>query len=304
MRIGLSGGGTTIDRMIEQAAHAEADGFTSLWYAGAIGGDPLIPMSHVGRATTTIELGTSILQSYPCHPVLMATRAASAANAMARPGLTLGIGPSHAVAIENTYGFAYDHPGRHTEEYVSVLAPLLRGESVDVHGAEYTAKARGTVPEPGPVPLLVAALAPRLLRVAGESAAGTITWMANARAVDELIASRINAAAADAGREAPRVVVGLPVAVHDDVTEAREAAAQQFAIYGSLPNYQRVLARGGIEQPADAAIVGDEDSVRAQVNALFQAGATDVWAAVFVVGDDRSASRDRSRALLRDLANS
>ncbi|HEX5588188.1 MAG TPA: LLM class flavin-dependent oxidoreductase, partial [Acidimicrobiia bacterium] len=188
MRIGLSGGGTTIDRMIEQAQEAEADGFTSLWYAGAVGGDPLIPMSHVGRATATIELGTSVVQSYPCHPVLMATRVASAANAMGRAGLTLGIGPSHAPVVESTYGLSYEHPGRHTEEYVAVLAPLLRGEAVDAHGEEYTVRASGTVPEPGPVPLLVAALAPRLLRVAGEMADGTITWMATARAVEELIA--------------------------------------------------------------------------------------------------------------------
>lgn len=302
MRIGLSGGGTTIDRMIEQAQQAEADGFTSLWYAGAVGGDPLIPMSHVGRATTTIELGTSILQSYPCHPVLMATRAASAANAIGRPGLTLGIGPSHAPVVESTYGLSYDHAGRHTEEYVSILAPLLRGEAVDAHGEEYTVRARGTVPEPGPVPLLVAALAPRLLRIAGAMADGTITWMATAQAVDALISPRITEAAAAAGRGAPRVVVGLPVAVHDDVAQAREAAASQFAIYGSLPNYQRVLAAGGVEQPADAAIVGNEDAVGAQIGALFAAGATDVWAAVFPVGDDRGASRDRTRALLRDLA--
>lgn len=301
MRIGLSGGGTTIDRMIDQARQAEADGFATLWYAGAGGGDPLIPMSHVGRATTTIELGTSVVQSYPCHPVLMATRATSAANAMARPGLTLGVGPSHAQVVEGTYGYAYDHPGRHTEEYVAVLAPLLRGEAVDAHGDDFTVRARGTVPEPGPVPLLVAALAPRLLRVAGAMADGTITWMANARAVGELIAPHIDRAAADAGRTAPRVVVGLPVAVHDDVDAAREAAAAQFAIYGSLPNYQRVLAAGGIEQPADAAVVGDEQSVSTQISALFAAGATDVWAAVFAVGEDRGASRDRTRALLRDL---
>jgi F420-dependent oxidoreductase-like protein len=302
MRLGLSGGGATLERMIEQAQTAEADGFTSVWYAGGVGGDPLVPMSHVGRATTSIELGTSILPTYPCHPVLMAGRATSAANAIGRPGLTLGIGPSHAPVVEGMYGLSYDRPGRHTEEYVQVVTALLGGDAVDFDGADFRVHQRGTAPEPGPVPVLVAALAPRLLRVAGSLAHGTITWMANARAVAELIAPRVNSAAAAAGSAAPRVVVGLPVAVHDDVDAAREVAARQFGFYGQLPNYQRVLAAGGVTDAADAAIVGDEATVAAQLQLLVAAGATDVWAAPFPVGDDRATSRDRTYALLRDLA--
>jgi alkanesulfonate monooxygenase SsuD/methylene tetrahydromethanopterin reductase-like flavin-dependent oxidoreductase (luciferase family) len=99
-------------------------------------------------------------------------------------------------------------------------------------------------------------------------------------------------------------VAGLPVAVHDDVAEARAVAARQFAAYGHLPNYQRILSHGRITAPAEAAVVGDEDSVTRQVLALFEAGATDVWAAPFPVGDDAGASRARTRALLAGLARS
>src|SRR4051794_36916583 len=95
MRIGLSGGAATVEKMIEQAERAEADGFTSLWYASAIGGDPLVAMAMAGRATKTIELGTAVLQTYTCHPLLQANRAASVVAGMGRPGFTLGIGPSH-----------------------------------------------------------------------------------------------------------------------------------------------------------------------------------------------------------------
>ena len=303
MRIGLSGGGTTYERMVAQAQQAEADGFTSLWYAGATAGDPLIPVGIIGAATKSIELGTAVLPTYPCHPVLMAGRATTASAAMARPGLTLGIGPSHEPVIEGMYGLSYAHPGRHSEEYVTVLTALLRGEAVDFRGDDFQVRVGAAAPPHGPVPVLLAALAPRLLRVAGSLARGTITWMANERAVGSLVAPRVSAAATAAGLDTPRVVVGLPVAVHTDVDEARETAAKQFAIYGTLPNYQRVLQAGGITSPADAAIVGDEAAVTAGVTALFDAGATDVWAAIFPVGDDRSASRDRSRALLRDLAH-
>ena len=302
MRIGLSGGAASVDRMIEQAVEAEADGFASLWYASAIGGDPLVAMAMAGRATSAIELGTSVLQTYTCHPVLQANRAASVASAMGRPGFTLGIGPSHRPAIEDAYGLSYEHPGRHTEEYVTVLASLMAGEPTDFSGKDFEVHAGGRAAAPEhEVPILLSALAPRLLRVAGERTAGTILWMGNARSVDVHVAPRITAAAEAAGRPAPRIVAGLPVAVHDDVQEARSAAAEQFAGYGTLPNYRRILDIGGAEGPADAAIVGDEKTVSAGISALFEAGATDVWAAIFPVGTDRRASRDRTRRLLAEL---
>ncbi|HEX7132250.1 MAG TPA: LLM class flavin-dependent oxidoreductase, partial [Iamia sp.] len=239
LRIGLPGFGTSVDSIVRQAQRAEADGFTSLWYASAVAGDPLTAMAVAGRETTTIELGTAVLQSYACHPLLQAQRAGAVAAAIGPGRFTLGIGPSHRPVVEDVLGLDYATPGRHTEDYVDVVAPLLRDGDVEV-------------------PLLVAALGPRLLRVAGEKTDGTVLWMANARAVADHVAPRIRAAAADAGRPAPRVVAGLPVAVHDDEDEARATAAEQFAVYGQLPNYQRILGRGGVSGPAEAAIVGDE----------------------------------------------
>jgi len=302
MRIGLPGGGSSVDRIVQQAVDAEADGFTSLWFASAVFGDPLVPMAIAGKATITIELGTSVLQTYTCHPVLQANRAAATAAAMERPGFTLGIGPSHDLVIEGVYGLSYEGVGAHTEEYVNVLAPLLRGEGVNHSGTHFRVNVPAVNPLPQPVNLMLSALAPRLLRVAGESTAGTILWMANARSIDVHVAPKINAAASAAGRPTPRIVAGLPVAVHDDVDEAREKAAKDFANYGVLPNYRRILDIGGAAGPADAAIVGDEGSVTAQIQSLFDAGATDVWAAPFPVGEDRSASRHRTRALLKELA--
>lgn len=305
MRIGLTGAGASVDRMVAQAVQAEGDGFSSLWYASAVAGDPLVAMAIAGRETDGIELGTSVLQTYTAHPVLQANRAASVVAAMGRPGFTLGIGPSHAPVIEGAYGLSYDHPGRHTEEYVRIVSRLLAGEQVDVDGEDFRVHSMGRAAPPAhPIPLLVAALAPRLLRVAGELADGTILWMGNAKAVSTHVAPRIRAAAAAAGRPAPRIVAGLPVAVVDDEAEGRSVAAAQFTVYGQLPNYQRLLDIGGAAGPADAAIVGDEAAVAAQVEALFEAGATDVWAAPFPVGPDRAArkaSRQRTYDLLASL---
>ncbi len=134
VRIGLTVWAVTPDKLVEQVQRAEADGFSSIWYASGALGDPLVAMAMAGRATSTIELGTAVQQTYPCHPLLQAQRAASVASAMGRPGFTLGVGPSHDAVIEGTYGLSFDHPGRSTEEYVQILTTLLRGEGARVRG--------------------------------------------------------------------------------------------------------------------------------------------------------------------------
>lgn len=302
MRIGLTGGASTVDKVVAQAERAEADGFTSLWYASVVTGDPLVAMAIAGRQTKTIELGTAVLQTYPCHPLLQANRVASVADAMGRPGFTLGIGPSHRPLIEGVFGYPYNHPGRNTEEYVTILTGLLAGETVDLDGADWTAHTGGrAMPPAHPVPVLVSALGPRLLRLAGAVADGTVLWMAPAKAIESHVIPIITAAAADAGRPTPRVVAGLPVAVHDDEADARSAAVTYSTAYAGMANYQRILEIGGAANAAEAAIVGNEAAVRSQLQALIDVGATDIWAAPFPVGDDAKASLHRTRQLLKEL---
>lgn len=300
VKIGLTEVASTTDKVVEHARAAERDGFASLWFASYVLGDPLVAMALAGRETESIELGTAVLQTYPCHPALQANRAAAAAAAMGRPGLTLGVGPSHEPVIRGMFGLSYDHPGRSTEEYLRILAPLLRGESVDFEGEDWTA--RGAVaPVERPIPVLLAALGPRLLRVAGELADGVVLWMAPVRAIENHVGPRVRAAAADAGRPDPRIVAGLPVAVHDDRDEARAATALTARRYEDLPNYQRILERGEVNSAVDAAILGDEASVARQLQGLLDAGATDIQAFIVPVGDDPRGSIRRTRDLLASL---
>ncbi|MFD0685987.1 LLM class flavin-dependent oxidoreductase [Actinomadura fibrosa] len=155
---------------------------------------------------------------------------------------------------------------------------------------------------PHSIPVLLSALSPRMLSIAGRYADGTVLWMAPAKAIDTHIAPRIHAAASAADRPPPRIVAGLPIVVHDDITEARAAVAATSISYTGMPNYQRILDIGGASTPADAAIVGDEASVRAQLRSLVDAGTTDFWAAIVPAGPDPVSSRKRTRELLRDLA--
>jgi len=306
MRIGLAAreSAATVDEVLEEVQQAEGDGFSSFWFASPVLGDPMAAIGVIGRETSTIELGTSILQTYSCHPVLQSKRASSVVNAIGTPGrFTLGLGPSHRLSVEDWLGLSYARPGQHTEEYMQVITALLRGERVDFDGSEYRVHVDPPVlPGGQEIPVLLAALGPRLLRVAGQYTAGTILFLANAQAVEDHVAPLLRKAAAAANKPGPRIVVGLPVAVHDDVDEARAAAAVQLAHYQRQPNYQRLLALGGVEQVADVVIVGNEESVAAQIERLFRAGATDYRARILPVGPDPKASAARTRALLAELA--
>lgn len=306
MRIGLSGGGSTVENTVRQAQQAEADGFSSLWYASGTAGDPLVAMAIAGRATDSIELGTAVLQTYPCHPLLQANRVAAAANAMDRPGFTLGLGPSHEPIVRDALGMSYENPARNTQEYLSIIGPLLRGQDVEFAGTDWSADSSGRmVTLNHSVGLLLSAMSPRMLGIAGRLADGVVLWMAAAPVIESRIVPRLQAAAEEAGRSTPRVVAGLPIAVHDDEGEARSAVAATASAYAGMVNYHRIIEAAGAAGPAEVAIVGDEAAVGRQLDALLRAGATDIWAQPVAVGADRAArstSYKRTRAFLSELA--
>ncbi len=142
LRIGITGGGATPDRVIDQAVEAEEEGFDSLWYGGGGRGmDVLVLLPLVGRGTSRIELGTAVVQTYPRHPVLMAQQAATVAHVIGGGRFTLGVGVSHRPVIEQGYGLSYDSNARHLREYLAVLGALLRRGPVRHEGEEYRAAA-------------------------------------------------------------------------------------------------------------------------------------------------------------------
>ncbi len=187
------------------------------------------------------------------------------------------------------------------EEYLSVLRPLLSEGRVDFSGEVFTVNAQLHVQDSSPSPVLIAALAPRMLRLAGEQSDGTVTWMAGRQAIASHIAPRLGDAARAAGRPAPRICVGLPIVVTDDAAQGRETADQEFSRYGQLVNYRRMLDIEDVAGPADVAVVGNESQVEAQLRALADAGTTDFLASIFPVGDDADASITRTWNLLKEL---
>ena len=303
MRIGMSlpdpGGADALTVLRDELRKAADDGFSSAWLANIFGLDALTALAVAGSAVPGIEVGTAVVPTYPRHPAALAQQALTAALALGGR-LTLGIGLSHKIVIEDMYGYSFDAPAIHMSEYLSVLLPLLDGQPAAFQGTTLRGGIGLSTPRPDPVPVLLAALGPRMLRLAGERTAGTVLWMTGPATVRDYIVPTITAAARAAGRPSPRVVCTLPVCVTDDPDAARARAAKVFAIYGQLPSYRSMLDREGAAGPADVAIVGDEDSVASQITALADYGVTDFVAGEFGKGHDA----ERTRALLRTLTRS
>ena len=300
MRIGMSltepAGPGAFTALRDQLQQAAGDGFASAWMSNIFGVDALTALAVAGSQVPGIELGTAVVPTYPRHPAVLAQQALTVSLALGGR-LALGIGLSHRIVIEGMYGYGFERPARHMSEYLSILLPLLDGEKAAFDGETMRANIGLSVPRPDRVPVLLAAMGPAMLRLAGQRADGTILWMTGPATVRDYIAPAITQAAEAAGRPAPRVVCILPVCVTDDPGQARARAAEIFAIYGQLPSYRAMLDREGAAGPADIAIAGDEDTVSAQITALADAGVTDFVALEFARGEEHR----RTRALLKSL---
>jgi len=299
MRIGVFGGdsaGGPIDAVIDMARGAANHGFATFWLPQIFGLDALTALAVVGREVPDIELGTAVIPTYPRHPMMLAQQALTT-QAATGGRLALGIGLSHKIVIEGMFGMSFDKPVRHMGEYLEILGPLVREGTVSFSGETLTATAGIDVKGSAPCPILLAALGPKMLELAGRLGDGTLTWMTVPETIAAHVMPVINTAAEAAGRPAPRVGVGLPICVTNDEAAARERAARNFAIYGTLPSYRAMLDREGAEGPADVAFVGDEDAVRGMVEGLAGIGVSDFIANVFGSSDERT----RTQALLRDL---
>jgi F420-dependent oxidoreductase-like protein len=252
--------------------------------ANIFGLDAINALGLVGRETAKIELGTAVVPTYPRHPVAIAQQALTT-QAASRGRFVLGIGLSHKIVIEGMFGFSYDKPAKHMREYLKVLAPLLRGEGVQFQGEQYRVAAQLQVPGATRVPLLVAALGPTMLRLTGELADGTITWMTGPKTLASHIAPKLREAAKSAGRPEPRIVAGFPIVVTRNPAEAREKIAKGLVIYGQLPSYRAMLDREGAGGPADIALAGDEKYLRGELARLRELGVSDFCAAITAVED-------------------
>lgn len=288
MRIGIVSSAVgnpnaSVDDVVGEIKQAEDHGFAFVSLPNIFGIDAITAIAIAGRETSRIEMATGVVPTPPRHPAALAQQALTAQSA-SNGRFVLGIGLSHKIVIEDMFGLSYAQPAKQMREYLEVLMPLLEGKPASFQGDLYRVNAGLQVAGADPVPVLVAALGPRMLKLTGELAQGTTTWMTGQKTLAGHVVPSITKAAADAGRAAPRILAAIPIALTDDVTAASEACNQAFAIYPTLPSYRAMLDREGVEQPSGVAIIGDEATLRSRIASLRDAGVTDFAASPFPAG--------------------
>jgi F420-dependent oxidoreductase-like protein len=287
--------------VVTQLRRLREAGFDHAFAVQIFGPDALTLLAAAGPQVPGIGLGTGVVPVYPRHPMMLAQQALTV-QAATDNRLLLGIGLSHQVVVEGAWGMSFAKPGSYMREYLASLMPMLRGETVNSRGEQVTTNAFLPITVPGATapPVLVAALGPAMLKLAGTVTDGTVTWMTGTETIASHVAPTIRAAADEADRPEPRIVVSLPVSVTRDVDGAKERIRQEFSIYPGLPSYKAMLEREGAADAADIAFVGDEETVAAAITKLADAGATDFVASVVGNRDERA----RGFTLLSEIVRS
>lgn len=302
MKYGIFGGAVnegTLDDVVAEAAAVERDGFAAYWVPHIFGHDALTALAVVGMTVPRIELGTSVVPTFPRHPHAIAQQAHTVAAACGNR-LTLGIGLSHKIVIEDMFGLSYDKPVRHLREYLKVLMPLSRNEPANFEGEMYRVHAAVNAKGSDGFSVVVAALGEQMLRVTAALADGTLTWCTGPVTLAAHTIPTITRAAEEFGRPAPRVIAALPVCVTADLEGASARAAKTFAAYGALPSYRAMLDREGVAGPADIAIIGSAAEVQDRISALAGIGVTDFAAVEFgATPDEIAGTREALKGLLR-----
>ncbi len=316
MRIGLMIGPergryrTKVERLQADARWAEEAGLATVWIPQIPDEfDALTAATVVGAVTDRIEIGTAVVPVQPRHPIALAQQILSV-QTVCEGRLAVGLGVSHHWVIDEMLGLPYEHPVPTMRAYLDVLDQALGGPGpVDVENELFRVHNPLDITDVTPTPILLAALGPRMLELCGARADGTILWMADERTIGSYVVPNLNKAAAAAGRPAPRVVAGIPVCLcADDEIETAVARANRILSEAEIsPNYQRLLEHGDARSVGDILVAGSEPTIGKRLQALADAGVTDLSARVVPIGEGRDQlieSSKRTRGLLASLASS
>jgi F420-dependent oxidoreductase-like protein len=276
VRWGFAGGValSSVSQVSASAQDAVAAGFESFWISQSNAVDPVVALAAVADEVQALaEVGTSVVPLYGRHPLGVGQMVRTAQSAL-DGRLTLGIGPSHRAPVTETLGMAWDRPLSYTREFLDGLVPLLAGEQVNAEGEQLVTRAELNVDAPG-TPILLAALGPRMLALAGARTAGTTVGQCGPTTIRTHIAPLISDAAAKAGRPSPRIMALIRLCVTDNPGPAYALAKEIGAFYAALPSYAAVLAKEGLTEPADLHLIGSWEHVLDGLGRYAEAGVTD-----------------------------
>jgi F420-dependent oxidoreductase-like protein len=266
-----------VDDVLQKARAAVDAGVRDLWLGRQFDYDAITLAAVIGAGLPGVRVGTSVVPVNPRHPLVVAS-SAQTAQAATRGNFSLGLGV--AFAEELAFGLTTERPVARLREYLTVLRAVRDERTVDFHGAELTAVDPKVLPVTlagsAPFPIYVAAMGPKMLRVTGELADGTLPAGTGPHTIESFVVPTVTHAAADAGRPRPRVIPVVSVAVTDDAESVRAAAAPGMAIYDSIASYQRQYAREGVSSAIELAVIGSAEAVTRSLRGYLDAGADEV----------------------------
>jgi len=295
------GEGNVVEKLVRQTREAADAGLSAVWFSQLFDHDAITAAAIAGREVPDISVGSGVVPLYGRHPLAIAAQAQTAQAATAGR-FTLGVGLGAKAMLEPAFGPGFERPVRHLRESLTVLLQVLRGDQADYAGEMITARPPMStlVAGGGGVPVVVAAVGPQALHVAGELAHAAMPFLAGPRALAEHIIPDVAKGAAAAGRPMPRVIAAVPAIVTDEVEKVRDLANKHFGFYPKLPSYQRLFATEQVSHPSALTLIGDEDAVAMGIRRYFDAGADGV--VVTQSGMHSDAERLRTWKLAGELA--
>lgn len=308
-RDGAPGLATDATAIIESICEADAAGVDVAWMtSGGVSVDPLAVFAAAAGRTSQIKFGTSIVPTFPRHPLALVQGAIVVDN-LAPGRLRLGVGPSHKPTVESTFGFPFVKPLEHLREYVTILNSVLKTGKVAFDGKRLHAHTE--LAAPTQVEVLISALRENAYQLAGEITDGAISWVSPLPHIRDVAAPALRKAAEAAGRPPPPIVAHVPVVLSTDSEAVRAATLKQFGFYPRLPYYSAMFQQAGFpeakdavfsERMADALVIsGDEATVEERLRAIPDSGAQEVVVSVVSLEEDAGA-RSRTISLLGKLA--
>jgi F420-dependent oxidoreductase-like protein len=299
----------TAPELVDGIVAAEQAGVECAWLTvGGLAPDPFAVFGAAAMRTSRIKFGTSIVPTFPRHPLAMA-QGAAAVDALAPGRLRLGVGPSHKPVIEGTWGIPFERPLEHLREYLTILKAILGTGSVAFEGKRLIA--RGSIGGPTGVTVMASALRANGFRLCGELADGAISWVCPLPYLRDVAIPAIRQGAEKAGRTPPPLVAHIPVVVSEDADAVREGARRQIGIYPRVPFYQQMFADAGFpealegqlsDRMIDALVVhGSAEAVKARLREAPAFGAGEILAMPILPPGDREAL-PRTLAALGELA--
>ena len=277
----------TLAESVARAKAAERLGYESVWTTQMPDArDAAVVLAAYASETTRIKLGTGVLPIYTRHPTAMVQMAASL-DELSGGRFILGIGISHKVTVEGMWGLKLDSPVDAMREYLTIVRAGLRDGQTSFEGTHFTARSLYSAPRRAEIPIMLSALNPRMLDLAGEMADGVVLYMCTPDYVRDHIVPAVKAGREKVGKtlEGFDIVSAVPVCLTTDRAAAHDVFRKTVGRYASLPYYRKMMDASGLgaeleQDPIgervldELAGIGDEARVRDVIHRYREAGVT------------------------------